>query len=37
MYRKNVLCQQTSPKHWFGSMTMTSNCDVSISAHQIQM
>jgi len=31
------LCQQTSPKRWFGNMSMTSNCDVTSSAHQIQM
>jgi len=32
-----LLCQQTSPKRWFGNMNMTSNCDVTKSAHQIQM
>ena len=32
-----LLCQQTSPKRWFGNMDMTSNCDVTKSAHQIQM
>jgi len=32
-----ILCQQTSPKCLFGNMTMTSNCDVTNSAHQIQM
>ena len=32
-----ILCQQTSPKRWFGNMSMTSNCDVTNSAHQIQM
>jgi len=38
MYRKMcILCQQTSPKHWFKKGTMTSNCDVTNSAHQIQM
>jgi len=38
MYRKMcILCQQTSPKRWFGNRTMTSNCDVTNSAHQIQM
>ena len=38
MYRKMcILCQQTSPKRWFGNRTMTSNCDVTISAHQIKM
>jgi len=38
MYRKMcILCQQTSPKRWFGNKTMTSNCDVTNSAHQIQM
>jgi len=31
-----ILCQQTSPKRWFGNMTMT-HCDVTNSAHQIQM
>jgi len=31
-----ILCQ-TSPKRWFGNMSMTSNCDVTNSAHQIQM
>jgi len=31
------LCQQTSPKRWFGNRTMTSFCDVTNSAHQIQM
>jgi len=32
-----ILCQQTSPNHSFGNMTMTSNCDVRNGAHQIQM
>jgi len=32
-----LLCQQTSPKRWYGNMDMTSNCDVTNSAHQIQM
>jgi len=32
-----LFCQQTSPKRWFGNMDMTSNCDVTNSAHQIQM
>jgi len=32
-----ILCQQTSPKRWFGNRAMTSNCDVTISAHQIKM
>ena len=32
-----ILCQQTSPKRWFGSMEMTSNCDVTNSAHQKQI
>ena len=32
-----VLCQQTLPKRWFGNRTMTSFCDVTNSAHQIQM
>jgi len=32
-----LLCQQTSLKRWFGNMEMTSNCDVTNSAHQIQM
>jgi len=31
------LCQQTSPNRWFGNIEMTSNCDVTNSAHQIQM
>jgi len=38
VYRKMcILCQQTSPKRWIGNRTMTSNCDVTISPHQIQM
>jgi len=38
MYRKTcILCQQTSPKRWFGNRTMTSNCDVTNTADQIQM
>jgi len=32
--RKCILCQQTSPKRWFGNMNMTSNCDVTNSGHQ---
>ena len=32
-----ILCQQTSPKGWFGNMNMTSYCDVRNSAHQIKM
>jgi len=32
-----ILCQQTSPKRWFGNRTITSNCDVTISAHQMHM
>jgi len=32
-----ILCQQTSPKRWFGNRTMTSFCDVTNSAHRIQM
>jgi len=32
-----ILCQQTSPKRWFGNRTITSFCDVTNSAHQIQM
>jgi len=32
-----LLCQQTSPKRWFGNTNMTSNCDVTNSAHQMQM
>jgi len=32
-----LLCQQTSPKRWFGNMEMMSNCDVTNSEHQIQM
>jgi len=27
----HILYQQTSPKHWFGNMTMASNCDVTSS------
>jgi len=38
MYRKMcILFQQTSPKRWFGNRTITSNCDVTNSAHQIKM
>ena len=38
MYRKTcILCQRTSLKRWFGNRTMTSNCDVTNSAQQIQM
>ena len=38
MYRKMcILRQQTSPKRWFGNRTMMSFCDVTNSAHQIQM
>jgi len=32
-----LLCQETSPKRWFGNMEMTSNYDVTNSEHQIQM
>jgi len=32
-----ILCQQTSPKRCFGNRTMTSFCDFTNSAHQIQM
>jgi len=32
-----MLCQQTLPKRCFGNMTITSNCDVTNSAHQVQM
>ena len=32
-----ILCQQTSPKCWCGNRTITSFCDVTNSAHQIQM
>ena len=32
-----ILCQQTSPNRWFGNMNMTSNCDVTNTAHQKQM
>ena len=32
-----ILCQQTSPKCLFGNRTMTSFCDVTNSAHQIQI
>ena len=29
-----LLCQQSSPKRWFGNMEMTSNCDVTNSENQ---
>ena len=32
-----VLRQQTSSKRWFGNRTMTSICDATIRAHQIQI
>ena len=32
-----LLCQEASPKRWFGNMEMTSNCDVTNSEHQIHM
>jgi len=32
-----IFCKQTSPKRWFGNVNTTSNCDVTNSAHQIQM
>jgi len=32
-----TLCQQTSPKRWFGNMHMTANCDVTNDTHQMQM
>ena len=32
-----ILCQQASPKHGLVNMTMTSNCNITNSAHQIQM
>jgi len=32
-----ILCQQTSPKRWFGNMNMTSNCGVTNNAHQIKI
>jgi len=32
-----ILWQETSPKRWFGNKNMTSYCDVTNSAHQIQM
>jgi len=32
-----MLCPRTSLKRWFGNRTMTSNCDVTNSAHHIQM
>ena len=35
--RISILCQQTSPKRWFGNTNVTSNCDVTNSSHQIQM
>ena len=31
-----TMCQQTSPKCWFGNMNTTSNCDVTNNVHQIQ-
>jgi len=31
-----ILCQQTSPKHWFGNMHMMPNCDVTNNTHQMQ-
>jgi len=31
----NGLCQQTSPKRWFGNMNMTSNCEVTNRWHEI--
>jgi len=38
MYSKTcILCQWTSLKCWFGKRTMTSKCDVTNSAQQIQM
>jgi len=33
----SLLCQQTFPERWFGNMNMTSNWNVTNSAHQIQM
>jgi len=30
-----MLCQQISPKRWLGIMNMTSNYDVTNSAHKI--
>jgi len=32
-----IMCQQTSPKRWFGNLNITSNCDVTNSAHQMQI
>jgi len=32
-----ILCQQTYPKRWLGNTNMTSNCDLTNSAHQMQM
>jgi len=32
-----ALCQQTSPKRWFGNMNMTSNCDVINRGHEVEM
>jgi len=32
-----ILCQQTSPKHWFGNMNITTYCDVTNSPYQIQI
>jgi len=38
MFRKTcMLCQRTLLKRWFGNRTVTSNCDVTNSPHQIQM
>ena len=30
-------CQQTSPKRWFGYMNVTSDCDITKTAHHKQM
>jgi len=32
-----TVCKQTSPTRWFGNMNMTSTCDDTNSAHQLQM
>ena len=32
-----MLCQQTSPKHWFANADMTSKCDITNSLYQVTM
>jgi len=32
-----MLCQQTSPKHWFANVSMTSHCDVTNSVYPVTM